>query len=272
MVVSGAAFAGESITGNDLPYRDMCYKAASDSSYFQNFRSYNEYFHAIEISDGAPFAEWLTQHGSDKILKQLDAFRRLDGMGNPPLESYPVLGCFSATTLRYLVIADEICRRIQLPENPVIVEIGAGFGGQCFVLSQLMRWPRYSIYDLAEPSSLIKKVHEMLEVPNVRYLSCDDEYPEETFDLFISNYAYAECDRETQLDYFHRVIKKARRGYVIYNLNSAYYSIDSMSPGEFIYLLKEQGIEAESYEELIKTAPDHVLVVWDRTKQEFETL
>ena len=90
--------------------------------------------------------------------------------------------------------------------------------------------------------------------------------PEDQIDLFISNYAYSECDRDTQMDYFDRLIKKSKRGYVIYNQLSGYYPINSLSAREFFDLLEKNGLHPQADRELIRTFDNNVLIVWDITK------
>ena len=157
LFLCSSVYTVDIITGRDTAYLNICSKAAEDPHYFKNFRSMPEYFHALEISNGSVFADYLLSHASDEIINKLFFFGNLERYGNPKTTFYPKLGNFSATTLRYITIADEISKLFRLPENPKLVEVGAGFGGQCYVLSQLYQWSKYYIYDLPEPSALIKK-------------------------------------------------------------------------------------------------------------------
>lgn len=257
--------AMQSITGSDSTYLDMCEKAVNDPFYFHFFRSFPEYSHALEIFDGNRFAEKILSAGND-VLGRLDEFQKLDLIGTPFKSQYPGLGDFSATTLRYIVVADHICHLFDLPSDAKIVEIGGGFGGQCYILSALQGFSQYFIYDLPQVNALIAKSLSALSVPGATCLDTDSCLPEERVDLLISNYAFSECSRETQLDYFERVIKKADRGYVIYNqISMPYFGIDSLSPWEFFELLDEAGMNPSVCEEQISTHPDNILFTWDRT-------
>ena len=100
---------------------------------------------------------------------------------------------------------------------------------------------------------------------NVICLPIDETLPEEKIDLLISNYAYSECDREMQLGYFERVIKKADRGYMIYNQIAAGYGIDSISISEFVDLLKNNGFKPRVYKEFFQGAGNS-LILWDKSK------
>lgn len=254
----------ESITGRDSTYLSTCLKAATTPYYFQNFRSLPEYTHALEISNGKPFADYLLNEASDSVWEKINRIKKLESYGNPRTSYYPSLGNFSATTLRYIFIADEITKLFNLPSNAKIVEIGAGFGGQCYILSQIASCSKYYIYDLPEPSALIAKMMLALDVNNVTLLSTEDDLPEERVDLLISNYSYSECDKETQIDYFERVLKKADRGYLIYNQTSSAYGLTSLTPIEFIQLLGKNGIHAKVMNETIPTFDGNLLIIWSK--------
>lgn len=258
--------AKESITGWFAGYREICRKASVDPYYFQNFRSMGEYRCVLELTEGDAFAHYLSG-APEKLLEKLNIFRKLDMIGNPTIKNYPTLGNFSGTTLRYIVLANQIKKFFTLPDNAKIAEIGAGFGGQCYVLSQLQSFSNYYIYDLPEVELLIAKVMETLQTKNVRCMPLDAELPEKKIDLVISNYAFSECDRETQMDYFEKVIKKAERGYVIYNQISQESGIKSLTPEEFLQLLKNIGIRPKVHKEFPSTAPGNLLILWDRTQQ-----
>lgn len=255
--------ARESITGHLTDYRQVCLQAATDPNYLETFRSIPEFRRAFEINDGSLFAQYVA--ASDKLMAKIEDFRKLETLGNPPLIDYPVVGNFTATTLRYICLADQIQKMVLLPENAVIAEIGAGFGGQCFILSQLRPFSKYYFFDLPEVESLIAKVMDFFHLPNTYCIPMDLELPEDKIDLVISNYAFSECDRQIQLEYYERVIKKADRGFLIYNQISKDSGIDSLTPDEFVQLLKSDGIRPRVYKELLSTAPGNMMIIWNRT-------
>lgn len=262
LLICGHLSARQSITGWYAGYRDVCQKAASDPEYLEIFRSIPEYRIALEITDGVRFAQYIT--ASDKLVAKIEDFRKLENIGRPTLETYPVLGSFSPTTLRYICLADQIKKMVSLPENAVIAEIGAGFGGQCYILSQLQPFSKYYFFDLPEVESLIGRMMEKLQVKNTHCIPMESALPEEKIDLVISNYAFSECDREIQMEYFDRIIKKADRGYIIYNQISKDCGVDSLTLDEFIQLLKDHGFRPRVNKELFATAPDNMLIIWNR--------
>ncbi len=267
LIACSSIIHGTTSCTDQFTYRDICHKAAVNDWVFQNFRSFPTYNIVVEAVNGSPFAEYLKNNASEHVLSKLDNFKKLDSFGRAPICNFKELGNFSGTTLRYIVIADHLLKSFQLPKKPKIVEIGAGFGGQCFVLSHLQPFSKYYIYDLPEPSELITKVLNQLEVEDVTCLPFEKDVPEKEIDLVISNYAFSECDRETQLNYFDRVIKKSKRGYMIYNQISSNFDIDSLTPTEFVDLLKKHKMHPKLENELIQTADKNVLITWDKSRK-----
>lgn len=261
------AWAGESITGNDSDYLEVCEQAANEQWYFENFRSLYDYTQVLEIECGSAFADFLEKNASKEVLEKLYEFEKLDKIGNPlTRKSYQGLGNFSGATLRYIVVAQQIKKLFSLPSNAKIVEIGAGFGGQCYILSHLQSFSDYYIIDLPEVEPLIKRVMDTLKVENVTYSSREPKNLDDNIDLVISNYAFSECDRQTQIDYFEKVIKKSKRGYIIYNqIANRVFGIDCLSPLEFVSMLQKSNMNPKLYSEQVATATDNVLIVWDKT-------
>jgi len=254
--------AQDSITANYTGYRSIAQQASEDPAVFKIFRTFPQYRIALEIDDGEMFAKYI-EYKASKLDKYLEKCQRLDVLGSPPLTDYEGLGKFTATTLRYIFHADQILNHFKLPEGAIIVEIGAGFGGQSHVLQTLHPCSKYYIYDLPEPEALISTVVSALGWDNVQCLPINAPLPEERVDLLISNYAYSECDREMQLSYFERAIKKADRGYMIYNQIASGYGIDSISIAEFVDLLKKNGFKPRVSKELFAGAGNS-LILWNK--------
>jgi putative sugar O-methyltransferase len=256
------ALTQKSATGNSIPYREICKNAARDETVFENFRSMEAYFNAVECGQGGEFASYILNHATNKTLSLIPQFRKLDLCGNPVRNMIEGFGQFSGTTLRYILFADHISRLFNLPDNYTVAEIGAGFGGQAYILSQLAPFSQYYIYDLPEVEMLINKMMSTLSVKNVTCLDSQAELPEDSIDLFISNYALSECDRATQLDYFKRVVLKAKRGYILFNDTNIF---DHLSLSEFIQLFEEGGIHPKILPEPVFSYTGNVLITWDKT-------
>jgi putative sugar O-methyltransferase len=255
----------KSISGNLHSYRKVCKKAATNDVFFRNFRSIQSYMNIVDTVGGElanDFANYIKSNASSKTLSLLPEFRKLDLYGNPIRNDIPGFGLFSGTTLRYVLVADHISRLFNLPKDYTVVEIGAGFGGQASILFQLLPFSRYYVYDLPEVEMLIEKMMSTLSLNNVSCLDPHEELPLENIDLFISNYALSECDRETQLDYFKRVVVKAKRGYILFNDINPF---DHLTLSDFVELLRSHGIHPTIHQEPVHTGRGNVLITWDRT-------
>lgn len=264
LIFSYEVYADKSITGSNQSYLDICIKAVDDPEIFANFRSLPEYAPILECGFHGESVEYLKTKGSQNTLNQLNVLRTLDQHGNPSTIDIPGIGRFSGTTLRYIVISDQINQIFTLPLNPKIAEIGGGFGGQCFVCSILQPFSKYYIYDLPQVESLIKKMMVTLSLNKIFLMPISSPLFEEKIDLLISNYAFSELDLEAQLDYFDRVLKKADRGYIIFN---QLHFLNSLTVDQFLQLLNEHKMNPRILPEPIFTYKDNVLIIWDKTKK-----
>lgn len=254
-------FAKHSSSGDVPEYRAACQKAAENSADFAIFRSNQQIRNIFEITQGDMFAQYVTS--SLRLMGHLEAFRKLENFGTPQLEFFPELGYFSATTLRYISLADQILKLTRLREEPVIVEIGPAFGGQCYILSQLHPFSKYYFFDLPEVERLCAKMVESLEMRNTYFIPLEETLPETTVDLVISNYAFSECDKEDQIDYFEKIILQAEQGFFIFN-NAP---MGGFTIEEFANLLKSHGFQPRIFKELLATAPANKLIVWKKRGQ-----
>jgi hypothetical protein len=259
--------AQKSVSGEMDSYLDVCNKSVTDPVYFKNFRSLPEYFSVVECAPNEVFAfgRYLIENASPETLQKMPLFENLDRFGSPTTFNINELGVFSSTTLRYILIGDQILKFFKLPRNAKIAEIGAGFGGQAYVLSHLLPWSAYYIFDLAEPESLILKMAQTLKIHDILLIHSQSPLPEEKIDLLISNYAFSECDRATQLDYFDRVLKKATCGYILFNPHWL-HSFDSLSSEEFVALLNQHEMNPMILEEPVNTYPGNLLIIWNKSK------
>lgn len=257
-------FLQQSVTSIIPDYIEVCQNAATNKRYFRKFRSFPEYSSVVECNYAQnEFDSYLFTNGSSQMFDNLEIFRKLDTIGNPYIVKNENMGLFSGTTLRYIIVADQILSFFNLPNHPKIGEIGAGFGGECFILSTCIPFSNYYIFDLPEVTPLIDKVLKTLSVDNVETMNPFSELPDEKIDLLISNYAFSECDLTTQLDYFHRVLKKADRGYILFN--DTIDQFETLSLEAFVQLLEDEGMNPKVLPEPVSTHPKNVLIIWDRT-------
>ena len=103
-----------------------------------------------------------------------------------------------------------------------IAEIGVGYGGLYRLLSCFVEIKKYWMYDLPEVLDLTKKYLSNFEEELQDKVVFQKEMQEidEEIDLVISNWAFSEVNPDIQKLYMDRVIKKAKHGYLIFNMGT----------------------------------------------------
>jgi FkbM family methyltransferase len=252
-------------------YRKVCEIAVADDYTFRNFRSLlNCELMASEILDGNAFAHYV--NSTPSLLGKVELFKRWDRVGNPQMAHYPGLGFFSASMLHAITHADQMKKHLRPPQNINIAEIGVGFAGQCYALSQLLSvssYYIYGLYDFPEERTLINRITENLGITNVKAVPFEEDLPE--IDLvMITNHRFSRLSRDLKIRYLEKIIKKAKRGYILYSHFEK--TSDSMTLDEFLEFLKSYGIRPKVFQEFLPTAPGNRVIIWDRTRQKTPSL
>lgn len=253
-----------SITDSISDYKALCMSAANSEKEFSHFRSNPLYQEALEICNkqlGSLFAKKIIRD-YPSLISKLSLLRKNDFYGSPVTYDFPVVGRFSPATLRYISIAGDILKLFKFSQPPRIVEIGVGYGGQCFILNSVLPIEQYTLVDLPTVLPLAEKYLNRLEIKNVKFTSPDQVQSGLDYDLFISNYAFSECSRAVQLFYFEEIIRHTSRGYVLFNHISDSWGIDSLSVSEFVDLLELEGFQVTLSHEDPLTSTNNYLVVW----------
>jgi hypothetical protein len=147
----------------------------------------------------------------------LDRFRENDRLGRPRTCDYGEHGRFAPTTLRYVKVVADLLTLFGPLDGARIVEIGGGYGGQCFVTSVATSFASYTLVDL-EPVLALQRVYlRELGVRDVDLRRADELDPAAEHDLVVSNFAFSECVRRVQRLYVERVFRRSSRGYVACN-------------------------------------------------------
>ena len=135
----------------------------------------------------------------------------------------------SPTTLRYVLAGIKTLCHIKfnlLLNNVDIIEIGAGYGGQCRILFLLcsifkINITSYKIFDLEHPLLLQQKYLTTMGDVDMKLLSFFnlDNYSNLCSGSFvISNYCIGEIDIQTRQLYFDRIFKYITHGYMYWNI------------------------------------------------------
>ena len=217
-----------------MPYLQVCHAAAVNSDYFDNFKSSSAYRHVLEHvsqEEGQLYLDEIEIDYQDK----LDEIKKNDMIGNPVMFDYPGVGSMSPTTIRYIKNVSDITNKFGT-DIKSIVEVGGGYGGLCKVLSSFVDFDNYLLIDLEECNELSRKYLSKFNLPTLSHRGEEIEV-DENFDLFISNYALSECDRETQMEYIEKFVKKSDRFYVMHN--DFHVDDGNMSHKEFIKIMSD---------------------------------
>ena len=259
-------------SGSDVKsYRNICLAAATDDKVFNTFRVHPAYAYNLGEwqDDTRKIALDIIKNEYPDLLAHVKKFEESERFGGPVIHKTE-LGNFSDPTIRYIRTLGNIRSQVGPLDNFNIVEIGAGYGGQCKIISDAFNVKSYTLVDLPEVLALDKKFLTKLHVPNVRYIPGETVQPGTTYDLIISNFAFAECERTIQQTYIDTIIKDAKRGFIIYNFDGHpsqdYNPIRPYFKDEIISILGK-------YHKLTilddYPHPDHCqpfILVWDDTK------
>lgn len=203
-----------------LNYFNICELIAENDQYFSNFKKIPEYTTILEHVDyslGLKYQDIIFKDYSkdnvDYVMSKLDEIKDNDIYGNPQTFIYEKFGLISPSTIRYIkVLLDFLSNGINL-NNKNIVEIGGGYGGQCLIFSKFFNFKNYTIYDLESVTKLQSKYLNINNVFNVCTTTIDSVQNINEIDCVISNYAFAELNKQTQDLYLNKIISKAKSGY-----------------------------------------------------------
>ena len=217
------------------PYLSACRAAAQGSDFFKNFKSHPAYRHVLEhvsMEEGHQYLDEIEIDYKDK----LDEIKENDLYGTPIQCSYDGIRMISPTTVRYLKNTSDIVNKFGTSFDS-IVEIGGGYGGLCKVMSSFVKFEQYLLLDLEECNMLSRKYLSHFDLPTMSYQAEEIVNVEDNFDLLISNYAMSECNRETQMMYIERFVKKSDKFYLMHN--DFHADNGNMGHKEFIEIMSD---------------------------------
>jgi hypothetical protein len=221
-------------------YLETCRSAVEDDEVFAKFKSIQGYKNILEHvtpRQGTEYLQIAIEMAGDALLENLESFKENDTIGTPDRFSYPETGKISPTTIRYIKNVFEMATLLGDAPISRVVEVGGGYGGLCKTLSVVCDFDEYILVDLPEAVAVQKKY--LKNFPELyakcKFVSCDDVEEVKGVDLFISNYALSECDYDTQVNYYDKLISNSKFAYIIYNLvnfNDFYYNKFTERMGE----------------------------------------
>ncbi|MBQ4402168.1 MAG: putative sugar O-methyltransferase, partial [Synergistaceae bacterium] len=168
----------------------------------------------------------------------------------------------STSTIRYVKVLGDVVSMFDAGEVRSVAEIGAGYGGQCRIMMSRhsgMSIEQYTLIDLPEVVGLceryLRNFPECRE--NIRYVDGGHMYlPDESYDLVMSNYAFSELNRDVQDMYLERIVRRSKRGYMVWN-DCSERELNGYSVSEFMSLMPGSSRIEIDY-------PGTCLIVWGR--------
>jgi len=204
---------GRTSVSDTRAYNSLCAAAAADPDVFATFKrqpAYTAILEHVSCDLGAAYLKAAIAQ-TPSLEATLDRFRDNDRLGKPHVCDFGTYGVFSPTTLRSVKVLSDLRTLFGPLDDFRIVEIGVGYGGQCFITHAGGGFRSYALIDLPSVLLLGSRYLEELGVPNV---VVDSEGP---FDLVLSNYAFSECTRQVQEGYLRELIQPTPRGYMTCN-------------------------------------------------------
>jgi hypothetical protein len=200
-------------------YREFCRRAAEDDAVFAGFREQKVYADIVSstlAADGVDCLATLTKRDFD--FGFFDRLREHDRIGGPRLVDYPHAGTLAPQTLRCVKVMSDLEALFGSLEGKSIVEIGCGFGALTAVVAKRARVARYTLVDLPEPLMLAERYLRTLGITDdVAFSTREALPPLGAHDLAISVYGLSEIARPIQLDYWQKLLRGARAGYLLWN-------------------------------------------------------
>lgn len=209
------------ISNNINAYLSVCDYASRNEGVFSRFKqetAYRQILEHISYEEGMKYVERFAVPISE-VLENLDKFKENDIYGSPDIYEYGPLGNISPTTIRYIKNTYDILNYFKGVEIKNIVEIGGGYGGLCKVMSSVVDFDNYLMFDLPQPNKLTEKyISKFPDLESkVQVFTIDQLEELEGVDLVISNYAFSELSRELQDEYYNKIINKASNFYMMFN-------------------------------------------------------
>src|SRR5439155_3421529 len=133
-----------------VDYTSFCALAATNPDVFATFKPepvYREVLEHVTCKQGRAYLERVLSR-TPELARYLDRFRENDRLGSPQTCTYAGYGRFSPTTLRYAKVLSDLVVLFGSLDGFRIVEIGCGYGGQCFITSVAASPACYTLVDL----------------------------------------------------------------------------------------------------------------------------
>jgi hypothetical protein len=238
-------------------FKAVCLRAARNDDVFKSFKrdpNYRSILEHVSPEQGLLYIDEIKNDNPQLLDKQyIDLFKQNDLIGMPITHDFG-FDILSPTILRYVKVLSDLIKLFNNLDNNSIIEIGAGNGGLCSIISKIFKYKEYTLIDLPEVLELQKKCISAMNVPNVSFLT-QNMLPERNYDLVISNYAFSECPDDIKNLYINKVLLKSKRGYLTMNRENA-----TNYKGTFLKIMEP--LNPKVIEEKPLTGDSNYIIVW----------
>ena len=203
-------------------YIESCNDFVKNDDLFDTFKQDSRYTAILEHVGKEESDILISEMKSKGLITPdiLNSIKENDTYGSPTTFNYNEFGNISPSSIRYtkncLDILSHFGDKIKYKK---VLEIGGGYGGLCKVFSSFVNFSNYYLVDLPEVSELSKKyLNKFDSIKNkVVYMNTENVIKVDKLDLVISNYAFSECSKECQQNYYDLMIKNSKSFYMVYN-------------------------------------------------------
>lgn len=212
-------------------FAEACAKAVRNEKSFASFKQ-DPYLTLLwenhTYEDGKESLRIITEKYPG-LVEKLEAFRHVDRIGSPRTYAYGKNGDFSPSTLRLIAMTGDLHEKVGGLEGAHVIQIGAGFGSWCQILSAMYRFESYTIVDLPEQLALAEKCLNEMGVKHVKLLTPEELAKESKYDLCISDLSFSEFDPVHQKLFIDRAIARSSRGYILGHEFPKHYGVAPMN-------------------------------------------
>lgn len=246
---------------DDNIYPQFCELAATNDNIFNGFRSnlnYKGILEHVTQAEGKQYLDLITPKNHN-LISHFDKFKTSDLIGSPERFLYNGIP-MSPTTMRYVKVLSDLIEEFGSLDSLDIVEIGCGYGGQAKIIMDVFDINSYTLIDLPPVLKLTEKFLKQANVDmnKIKLKTINTLDTDINYGLFISNYAYTECNKTIQLEYFDKVISKSKMGYITANFINSIFGLDYLTKEELQSMIQNTKL----IEEQPKTHKDNIIITW----------
>lgn len=247
---------------DDNIYPVFCHEAATNDQAFKMFRSSDKYKVILEHvteREGRMYLN-LVERDNPQLLDNIVKYKTNDSVGSPTKFQYDGnVGAVSPTTLRYIKVLSDLVKEFGNLDGLDIVEIGCGYGGQAKIIMDTFNVKSYTLIDLKPVLGLTERYLTAVgvDISKLKFLTME-ELPEASYDLFISNYAYSECNKAIQKEYYDKVLSKSKMGYITANFINSVFNLDYHTKAELLSMFTN----SYTLPEEPSTHPYNIIILW----------